>query len=179
MITLNLLPPEEKRELKSQQMLRRISVFGASSLLYIVVFLVLLSTVRWSLQIQLKAIEEISKKIEESDQNRDFQKFKQEVDQINRQLKYFFQLHEETINYSTAITQLTEKAIPGIEFRQLSLNGQKVSLGGRANNRDTLIMFKEALVNSPDFQNLDVPLSNFLQQNNIDFSFNFELKSHN
>ena len=78
--------------------------------------------------------------------------------------------------YSFYWQKLTESAISGITLKHVLINDTKVVIEGRAATREILLSFKDALKNSAYFQNLNIPLSNFLKQNNIDFSLTFELK---
>lgn len=178
MITLNLLPPEEKQAIKSQKALFKIYIFGASGFLCVLVFLVLLATVWWSLQIQLSAVGAIFEKIQQSDQNKVFNDFKKDVDDANGKLRYLYQVQSQIKNYSSVVEDLSGIIIPGIKFKNISIDGNKVVLEGYAETRDVLIAFKDKINASAYFEKLDVPLSNYLEQNEINFTFNFQIKQN-
>lgn len=176
MIKLNLLPPQEKGEIASRRALRKAFGWGILSLFFVFVFLLLLSSVWWYLLIQLKSAEDILKQVETSPQSVAFKEFKKEVDDINRQLKYLDQLQAETKNYPFYLEKLTSLTKEGIKFKNISIEQDKIVIEGHALTRENLLSLKEALAASPYFEKLDIPLSNFLRQNEIDFSFSFQIK---
>lgn len=177
MILLNLLPPEEKKIITSHQALRRILIWGSFSLILILTFLALLSSVWWFLLIQLSSIEKNAKEIEASAQGRAFQEFKKEVNKINQTLQHFDNLYQATKIYSLALENLSQSVPPtGLKFRKISINQNEVVLEGYAESREVLLSFKEVLERSLYFEKINSPLSNFLKQYNINFSFNFQIK---
>lgn len=176
MITLNLLPIQEKEEIASRKILRKAFIWGISGLLFVLVFLLLLASIWWYLMIELKSADEILKQVEANPQNTAFNEFKKEVDEINRKLKYFNQLQTETKNYPFYLEKLSNLKQDGITFKRLAINQDKVILDGHALTRETLLSFKDTLAASSDFEKLDAPLSNFLKQSDIDFSFSFQIR---
>jgi len=171
------LPPEEKAEIMSQKAFKKVLFWGFSSLIFVLIFLALLSSIWWYLLIQLKSIQGIVDGLESSPQNEAFKELKQEIDGVNQKLQYFNQLQRQETEYSFYVEKLTELTTQDIKFKRIWIDGNKFVLEGTAITRQALLSFKDALGDSPYFKNLDTPLSNFLKQNNIDFSFAFELKT--
>jgi hypothetical protein len=176
MVTLNLLPPREKEKIASRRALRKAVIFGFSSLFLVVIFLAFLSSVWWYLLIQLRSAEDILKQFEANPQNTAFREFKKEVDEINRELKYIDQLQAETKNYPLYLEKLADLKKEGIKFKRLAVGEDKIILDGYAPTREVLLSFKDVLAASPYFEKLETPLSNFLKQTEIDFSFSFQIK---
>jgi Tfp pilus assembly protein PilN len=176
MIEFNLLPPEEKAEIMGQKAFKKVLFWGFSSLIFVLIFLALLSSIWWYLLIQLKSIQSIVNEMEASPQNKTFNDIKKEIDGINQRMQSFDKLQIQGKDYSFYWQKLTELSVSGITFKHISINDTKVVLEGRAATREILLSFKDALENSAYFQNINIPLSDFLKQNNIDFSFNFELE---
>lgn len=176
MITLNLLPPKEKEIFVGQKKLRRILSFGTASLFFIFVFLVLLGSVWLYLFVQFNSFEAISQAAYASPQSQAFLQFKKEVDEANSELKYYNQIQQGTKNYSAALEEMARLASDGIKFSSISIDTNKVVTSGEAATRDNLVSFKDRLAASSYFVNLNAPLSNFLKQANINFSFSFGIK---
>jgi Tfp pilus assembly protein PilN len=177
MIKLNLLPPEEKKEIAGQKDFRKVLARGSFSLALVLVFLAILASIWLYLLIQLRSVQEIASELEANPQNQTFQDIKKEIDGINKKMQAFDKLESQRKEYSFYLQKLSELVNPGIVFRSVNFVGSKVSLSGQASTREVLLSLKSALESSPYFQNINAPLSNFLKQNNIGFSFSFELKS--
>ena len=177
MIKLNLLPPEEKQEIAGQKAFRRTLAGGFSGLAFVLIFLAILGSTWFYSLIQLRSIQEIVSELEASPQNQIFRDIKKEIDGINQKMQAFDKLKSQENDYSFYLQRLTELVNPGIKFNSVRLDGTKVSLSGRSSTREALLSFKSALESSADFQNVNAPLSNFLKQNDIDFTFSFELKN--
>jgi len=176
MIEFNLLPPEEKAEINSQKDFKKVLVWGSFSLIFVLIFLAMLSSIWLYLLIQLNSIQSIVNEMEASSQNKTFNDIKKEIDDANQRMQSFDKLQIQGKQYSFYWQKLTESAISGITLKHALINDTKVVIEGRAATREILLSFKDALKNSAYFQNLNIPLSNFLKQNNIDFSLTFELK---
>jgi Tfp pilus assembly protein PilN len=176
MIELNLLPPEEKQEIAGQKAFRKALISGSLSLIFVLIFLAILSSIWLYSLIQLRSIQGIAKELEATPQNQAFGDIKKQIDDINQKLQSFSKLKSQEKDYSFYLEKLIELANPSIKFSSVSFDGSKVSLSGQALTREALLAFKDALGGSSFFQNINTPLSNFLKQNNIDFTFSFELK---
>jgi hypothetical protein len=48
--------------------------------------------------------------------------------------------------------------------------GKKVNISGTAPSREVLLLFRQALEESPNFKSVDLPISNFVKGSNIEFS---------
>jgi hypothetical protein len=75
---------------------------------------------------------------------------------------------------------LTSRTL-GITFSQILFNkktadSSTLEIHGIATNRDTLRNFKTALDNNPNFTNVELPVSNFLEKTNIAFTISITMK---
>jgi Tfp pilus assembly protein PilN len=67
---------------------------------------------------------------------------------------------------------------PGIQITQISYQndpttGRKVTLVGIASTRAALLSFEQALQNDPGFKNVDLPISNFVKESDLQFDLTF------
>ncbi|OGZ33992.1 MAG: hypothetical protein A2Y98_00820 [Candidatus Portnoybacteria bacterium RBG_19FT_COMBO_36_7] len=177
MIKLNLLPSQEKQEIAGQKAIKQVLAGSFFSLALVLIFLAVLGSIWFYSLIQLKSIQGIAMELEASPQNQTFRNIQKEIDGINQKMQAFDKLKSQEIDYSFYLQKLTELTNPGIKFGNVKFDGSKVSLAGQALTREVLLTFKSALEGSPAFQKVNAPLSNFLKQNDIDFTFSFELKS--
>jgi hypothetical protein len=73
------------------------------------------------------------------------------------------------------ITPILAEKLSGIKLSRISYEnspagGKKISLGGTAASRESLLLFRQALEDSPSFESVDLPISNFIKDSNIEFS---------
>ena len=176
MIELNLLPPEEKELIAGQRNMQRALRLGGFGLFFVLIFLALLASIWLYLSVQLKVIEQVFEKIQNSQTVVELNKFKSEMTQANKKLADYENLGKGIKNYSAALEKLISLAPPGIKFNNLSLKEDNISLEGHADKREILLSFKDALEKSSAFDHINSPLSNFLKQSDIDFSFTLQIK---
>lgn len=176
MITLNLLPPEEKQKIESVQAQRRILSLASAGLTLILIFLAFLSSIWLFLTVQLNSADLVFKNIQASSQNEVFKKLESEIKQINEKLDRSEALKKGSRHYSFALEKLTELSSYDIKFTSLSVSENKISLSGLTASREALLAFKDSLSQSPYFDKINMPLSNFLKQTDINFSVSFEIK---
>jgi hypothetical protein len=62
--------------------------------------------------------------------------------------------------------------ITKISYENNPVSGKKISITGTAPSREVLLLFREALENSPSFKSVDLPISNFVKGSNIQFYLN-------
>ncbi len=75
------------------------------------------------------------------------------------------------------INEIVSQKISGIKINSFfyqndSLEGRKVRITGFAQNREQLLLFRQALESDSLFKNVDLPISNFVKGSNIEFSLN-------
>jgi len=174
MITLNLLPPEERQKIESAQAQRKILGVGGACLFLIMVFLAFLSLIWLHLTIQQNSADSVYKNIQTSSQSEAFKNFEDEINQINGKLNYLDALENGSRHYSFALEKLTELVSQDIKFTSFSVSQNKISLSGFAASRESLLAFKDSLSRSPYFDKVDMPF--VLKQTDIDFFVSFEIK---
>ncbi len=176
MINLNILPPEEKNAIASQKLRRQIVILNSYALISILTFLVLLSSIWLFLLVQLKSIEKIFAEAQTSPQGKAFEEFKKEIGRINQSFQYFDQLRDQRVIHSVCFERLIQILPSGVRFNSVSVSQDQVALEGYAATRESLMLFKDSLEKSQYFEEVESPLSNFLKQRDINFSFRFKIK---
>ena len=74
------------------------------------------------------------------------------------------------------ISELVLKKTEGIKIRKISYvndqsSGKKIIIGGIANDREALLLFRKSLESSENFKDIELPISNFVKGRDIDFTF--------
>lgn len=175
-IKLNLVPPLRKEEIKKSYLLRMIIKWQIEFLLIFVLFSVIL----WSIIYVLK-VEEISnlKQIEMERQSfsyKDMQDYKEKIKNANVQILDIKKIQKGQLYWSELMSKLNEIIFPGIEIDSLNTKDYEVFLTGVADNRDNLVNFKEKLTQENCFKEVDFPLANLINRENLSFQMQFTVK---
>ena len=97
------------------------------------------------------------------------------VSDINNKLILLEEIQEGFIRWSLLYDFISKNTPEGITLAGINIDKKVPSIifKGHADNRDNLLSFKTILENSPIFKNIDFPIKNLLQKENI----SFEIKS--
>lgn len=103
---------------------------------------------------------------------------KKTVDDTNQKIKLLSRNIKKTSVYDTLLSVIDEKTsavkIHGIVY-SVDSQGERVSVSGVARDRQSLLAFTKALEANTEFEKVDLPISNFVKEENIDFSLSIIL----
>jgi len=163
-ISLNLLPPEKKRNLRQGFII----AFAQSMTLYVfIIVLVLTGTIISVRMMMNNNFEALNQPVSEADQ---YPASSNEIKQLNFYL-------QRVDSYATRFTAWSEvlksvlSAVPkDVHVQKLSFaTDGGVRLTGEAATRDDLLALKNALSTLPFLSDISSPLSNLLQKKNVLF----------
>jgi Tfp pilus assembly protein PilN len=174
--TINLLPQNKKIELKNRAISRAILKTG----LMLTLSLAVLATF---LFFCLKVISiyqaSANQEIERIKGNSDYEKI---IDAQNLLEDYYSRAkkieedYKKQKKYWPIFQKINALAPDGIYFEEITMEGDSISLKGVGEQRDSVIKFKQALEESGFFEKIDSPISNYIQDKEVQFGFNLELK---
>jgi len=175
-IKLNLVPPLRKEEIKKSYLLRMIVKWQVEVLLIFILFLAIL----WHISYVLK-VEAISnlKQIEMARQSfsyKDMQDYKEKIKNANVQIADIKKIQKGQLYWSELMGKLNEMIFSGIEIDSLSTKDYEIFLTGVADSRDNLANFKEKLTQESCFKEVDFPLANLMNKENLAFQMQFTIK---
>jgi len=107
------------------------------------------------------------------------EKMQQEMIQFNENVDLMHSSIEQqsTSLISELLRELESKKIPGIVFNRLrALPERSILLEGKADTRTQLLKFKEELVSSNLFSEVELPLKFLVREEHLAFTINFKLK---
>jgi Tfp pilus assembly protein PilN len=175
-IKLNLIPPPKKQEIKKLYLLRMIARWQVEISLIFVIFLALL----WHINYILKIDSDISlKQIEASRQSfsyKDMQSYKEKIKEANIHVADVEKIQRGQLYWSELLSKLNQIIVPGIKIDSLGNKDYQVFLTGIAQNRDDLVGFKEKLTQESCFTQVDFPLANLVNRENLIFQMQFKVK---
>ncbi len=175
---INLLPSAEKEKVQVGLLKRQLDHFG---ILILAVFLggtIFIFNTFVFLKIQTK---EIKNSLNIEGVNLDTKTAKaleNDIRDLNQILARYQAFRQET-KPALAVLYEVQKKIPlGIKITALSLDitTGKITLNGRAQNREDILSMEKQIKESKSFEKLESPLSNFLEKTNASFSFSFYVK---
>ena len=174
---INLIPTEQKKETKSNLFIRIFIVcFCALIISFLSASVFLLPAYLYS----YSKANTIEKKLEVQ-KSEEMPKIDQDAQKAIGELNGKLDLIEKFINNKyivseKIISELVLKKTEGIKIRKISYvndqsSGKKIIIGGIANDREALLLFRKSLESSENFKDIELPISNFVKGRDIDFTF--------
>jgi Tfp pilus assembly protein PilN len=174
---INLLPQNQREEFLQEKRAKIIFVLGFL-LLFFVFFLAVLF---FSIKIYLTGENQNQKFLLEQTNvlitDPKYKELETEIIKNNKlisQLNEFYKNQTNIVNVLENISNLLPEGVNLTSFSYQKESNQ-VSLQGKAQTRDSLLIFKKALESQPEIKNLNSPISNLIKSANIDYYFSFNL----
>lgn len=176
MLRINLIPPEQKERLRLRIYYQNIISSGLILLLLILIliiflagFLTFLHFRYWS--IENKIIIEQSKVI----QTETIKGMERKVKDLNKEISELKDIQNKKSNFYSILNDISQNLLVGVKIYSLEIDrtSKLVTVIGFSPTRDNLLSIKKTLETSPNYKNIDFPLSNLANPTNINFRFSF------
>lgn len=176
MITLNLVSAEQKKEIKLKHIYGLIKKINLTLIIITIVIAVVLLTAKILLQSKFNEIVEQTTLVTRTNQG-----YNNNVREINNKLNYVAKIQDDFIPWSGLLTSLAETTPGDIKFYYFKIDApaKTIKIKGKALRRGSLLNFKDKLANNPAFLEIDFPVKNILEKENIDFEINAKLNLSN
>ena len=183
---INLLPPISKEQLKKEKTFHLVLILGALVVLFFVSISLLLLSIRIYVagQIQIQEILVESQKAE--DEGSPFVKIRS----LNSDIRGLDAFYRNQVVFSDIIVRISSAApekiyLTSFDYTPVSRGSgrgatevnARISLTGFAPTTEDLLMFREGLEEDSMFESFNFPSSNWNLENDINFSFDFEVNS--
>ena len=101
-----------------------------------------------------------------------------EVKKLNLGLSKYQSFRDESYNISMVLSRVSNITPASISLSALNVDAgsKKITLSGQAQTREDIVVMENKIKKSEYFENLDSPLTNYLQKNNPSFNFSFYFK---
>jgi len=179
MFKFNLLPPEEKKEIAVHEITQWFAFFLRSLIILAIIFAVLCLNSYIYLYVIVQS-QGSSITIEESSvKTQKLQEIEEKIKQANQKIDKAYQIQRGIVCWTPILEKISEIAPAGINLTNLSYQTaqNKVVLNGQAKTGEQFLNFKENLEKSQVFLEVESPLSNLINKENIDFNFNFKIST--
>lgn len=172
---LNIVPDNLKKEIQHRLIYESYKKFLGLVLICVCVYAI---TVLFALFfIQQYFVETINKTniITKSTEN-----YTNKVNETNNQISTMTNIQNEFVKWSSLLKILSENISDGISLNQLTLSREKntIHLSGTAAARDDLLKLKDFLDRLDFFHQINFPISNLLERNNINFEISAQISNY-
>lgn len=172
MLALNLVSQDLKKEIK----LRRL--YHSLKRIYFLLLIVVIFTAITLLVAQIILQNNFNKIVEQTTLiTKNSQTYNLRVREVNARLNSVDQIQNNFVYWTKLFEALTGGIKNDVTFSYLKINGGDSSamIRGAAKTRSGLLDFKETLESSDIFSDINFPLSNLLEKNNINFEISAKL----
>jgi len=176
MLQLNLISEELREDIKLRhiyKMLKRAIFF----LMIITIFIAIIFLIsKIILQNSFNKIVEQTTLITKSSQGRNTK-----IREINTKIDYVDEIQGDYIEWSYLVEDLAKNINNDVTFNSIKINREEknIDLKGVAKSRDSLLLLRQGLDNSSMFANIDFPISNILEKEDINFEIKADLNLAN
>lgn len=181
---INLLPPQQKEEIREEEKLKMILIFGILLLSLSISFCLILSLVKISISTQIE-----TKKISFNQEEKEFQgtkdqELEEKIKSLNATLLKLDAFYGRQFDLTQTLEEISgllpsDAYLTNLSFNPIRDGGKlraRIFLSGFAKSREILLSFRENLENDKNFSEIDFPPENWVKPADINFSVNFKVK---
>ena len=164
MITLNILPPTKKEELRLNNL-----YMATKNLIILILILTILAAIallftKMTLQNYFNNI------VEQTTLTTKYTKvFSKDIRDLNRDLKAVEKIQNDHTYWTKFFIKFSPLVPDDIGIYSININQNKILITGQARTREQLLQFKDNLEKSDLLDEVTIPLENLLKKENIDF----------
>lgn len=172
-IYLDLLPPQLKKEVKRKKIFLEIIKQEMLFIIPLVLFIFILLDTVYILNLQKKSIlnqhitDEMKNKAEE------LSLYENKFRETNENSNILLKIKSEQLHWTKLFEKMNEIVPENVNITDISNKDFKIFIVGKSKNREELINFKNNLEKEVCFNNINVPLSNLVVKEDIDFQLDF------
>ncbi|EKD58248.1 MAG: hypothetical protein ACD_56C00165G0003 [uncultured bacterium] len=174
-IYLDLLPQEKKNELKRIKLFRRILREEMLFLVPIIIFIIILFNIYYVLNFQYDASVIAGSANKSQDKYKELSNYEEEFKKVNDLVGVVGKIQKNHLHWSNVLTELGSTVPGNVYMTDFSTKNYQIFLLGKARSRDDLLSFKSNIEGNNCFQDVDVPLSNLVVKENVDFQMSFSV----
>lgn len=174
-IYLDLLPQEKKNELKRTKIFRRILREEMLFLVPLIIFIAILFNIYYLLNFQYNSSLTASSADKSQDKYKELSNYEEKFKKVNESVGVMSKIQKNHLRWSNVLNELGTTVPDGMYITDFSTKNYQIFLLGKARSRDDLLNFKNRIEGDSCFQDVDVPLSNLVVKENVDFQMSFSV----
>jgi len=174
-IYLDLLPDYRKQEIRRKKTFHTILSEEILFLAPVILFILILLNIYYVLVLQKNSSVNEESLQQSQDKYQQLGTYQEKFKQVNDFDQVLSKIQSGHLHWTNIFQQLSEATPDSIQISNLSTKNYTIFLVGKAKMRDDLLNFKNKLEESSCFQNIDVPLSNLVVEDNVDFQIDLTI----
>lgn len=175
-IYLDLLPKNKKAEIKRKKRFLMIIKEEFLFLFPLVVFIVILLNIWYLISLQRDMLMNAQTKSQSEDKYKELSTYEKKFKEVNDVSSAILKIKAGHFHWTKVFEKLSDLTPEGIMITDLSTKNYRIFLLGRAKNRDLLLEFKNKLESESCFESVNLPLSNLVVKEDVDFQVDFAIK---
>ena len=181
---INLLPPQEKKNLQEEERLKLILILGILLLAVLISFSLILFTIKIIISSQVESQKKILKQDENEFQKSQLKEFQKIIIDSNQTISKLESFYGGQFEFSSILGEISNTLPQGTYLTNVSLNVQTdknikelliCNLSGFSPNRDILLQLRDNLEKETNFKEVYFPPSNWIAPSSINFSVSFKI----
>ena len=175
-IKLNLIPPEKKEEFEKGKRLKTVIKSEIVLTVIALVFFLSLFSFGYILDIGLASEASLNSEVEKADQFGKIKDYDNRIEQANENTKQIAMIDRDQLYWSRVFIKLSQITPSGIAVKSFTTVDYSITISGTADTRDSLLDFKNKLEKETCFTEVNLPLSNLVDKDNVDFQIALKVK---
>lgn len=176
---LNLLPPQQKRELRLGILNQAITSTTIAVVFMILILALLLVVAQGFLTMNLEKANQELDFLQAKEEMKQLEGLEKEIKDLNRNLAFLDKHYKERNLFSLFLDSLITDVPSGIRFNEIDINeSDRINISGHASTREILLVFKSNLERASYVSNFDFPLANLTQARDINFFLSFQVSTN-
>ncbi|MEI8344136.1 MAG: PilN domain-containing protein [Candidatus Moraniibacteriota bacterium] len=174
-ISLDLLPQNKKDEIKRNKLFRELLREEIFFLFPLLILIIILVNVNYLLSIQRSSSQAAYEFQQNQDKYQELDKYDAEFKNINNATSLLLKVQNGHLRWANVFSHLGQAIPSGIAINNFANKNYVVSLAGKALTRNKLLEFKGNLEKDACFGGVNVPLSDLVVKENVDFQLDFNV----
>ena len=174
---INLLPPQKKEEIKIENQLRIIILFGSRIIIALIILVLLAFSFNMYLKAQLSIRQALIQIEEKAIAPLEIEDIKKEIIEMNYLFSKINNFYKKQPNLTKILEQISFLLPSGVHLVNFSYKemDSQIILNGWARDRKSFLEFKKSLERQENFINLYSPISNLVEPKDINFYLRFTI----
>ncbi|KKP79471.1 MAG: hypothetical protein A2271_04035 [Candidatus Moranbacteria bacterium RIFOXYA12_FULL_35_19] len=174
-IKLNLIPLEKKEEIAKKNLVSAIIKIEIFLTMVLAVFVIFLLSFNYILSLNFNSVVRTEQKDSNDGKYDKLKEYDENFKKINQKISDVALIKKSQLYWSRFFLKLNGLVFPGIAINSITTLDYSISLQGTSDTRDNLILLKEKLAKEECFLDINLPLDNLVDKNNISFKIDFNL----
>lgn len=175
-ILLNILPDDKKQAYRNARRFHLAVKQGILLTTLLMFYAGILAGMYYMLSLQLNALQAVDSSETQQAVFQEIDSNNKTIQDANERVAKVAKFQTEHTVWSGVLLKLTEIIPETITVNMISTKDLVISISGKSETRESLLMFQDKLKQADCFQNPQLPLSDLFSQTDVDFQMDIEVK---